>query len=170
MESGLEKTACLIWTVWDGFQTNTPPLSPSHAFFSFQTLTSWLSAAAVMYLFLSAWPTSAKVPLSWHPKWSALPMEQMRDWVWTVSSDGKLRAMACPSLSWSLENGLGWLFWKGGIGMPRKPLSRKWTLVDLHPSWISQNHNSVKIESQGSFPSRRTEIALFGELMWWLTW
>ena len=111
MESGLERTACLIWTLWDGFQTNIPPLSPSHAFFRFQTLMSCFSAAAVMYLFLSAWPPSAKVPLSWHPKWSALPVEQMRDRFWTVSPDGKLRTIAClRELRQLLENGVGRLF------------------------------------------------------------
>lgn len=121
MESRFEKTACLIWTLWDGFQTNTPPLPPSHAFFSFQTLMSWLSAAAVMYLFLSAWPTSAQVPLSWHPKWCALPMEQMRDWVWTVSPDGKLRAIAWPSQRWPLENGVGSLLRGWNLGLLENP-------------------------------------------------
>lgn len=146
MESGLERTACLIWTVWDGFQTNIPPLvSPSQAFFGFQTLTSCLSAAAVMYLFLSAWPPSAKAPLSWHPKWSALPVEQMRDWFGTVSPEGKRRATAClGELRQPPENGVRRLFWEGGIWMPRKPFSRKSTRVGLIPSWLSQDHDPFR--------------------------
>lgn len=146
MESGLERTACLIWTVWDGFQTNIPPLvSPSQAFLGFQTLTSCLSAAAVRHLFLSAWPPSAQAPLSWHPKWRALPVEQMRDWFWTVSPGGKQRALAClGELRQPLENGERRLFWEGGIWMPRKPFSRTWTRVDLIPSWLSQDHDPFR--------------------------
>lgn len=146
MESGLERTACLIWTVWDGFQTNIPPLvSPSQACLGFQTLTSCLSAAAVMHLFLSAWPPSAQAPLSWHPKWRALPVEQMRDWFWTVSPGGKQRALAClGELRQPLENGERRLFREGGIWIPRKPFSRKRTWVDLIPSWLSQDHDPFR--------------------------
>lgn len=150
MESGLEKTACLVWTMWDGFQINTPPLSPSHAFFSVQP---WCHDSTQLQLWIFSFPLDPPqlqhnflgTRNGAHCQWSRRetefgPSVLMEDW-------GLLHG--CP---WgghqNMEMVWGGPFWEGGIWDAPKPFSRKCTLVNLHSSWVSQDHDSLQIESR----------------------